>query len=350
MLSYIIVGSGYRAEYYGRIAKTWPELFRAVFLCRSAEKAALMKERTGVDATTDAAEAAGFRPDFAVIAVDRGHMAQTAEEWIRKGLPVVTETPVGETDEQLTRLWKLGREGAKIVCCEQYHRQPLLAGGLRILSEGRIGTPSSMYISLLHDYHAASLIRRAMQIPVGEPYTIYGAGQRNRAAETDSRGGAILDGREADVSRTQAIVAYESGKQVLYDFCPIQYRSYIRARHLTVRGSTGEWSDTVIRYLDGANRPEQIFLMPEIPERYRPLDTQALRDRRRNWQSDLAPDTVQDEYAIATILADMADYLRGGSSPYPLADALEDARFWILLQEAVRRPYEEIRSRIMPWH
>ena len=39
MLSYIIVGSGYRAQYFGRIAKTYPDLFRAMYLCRSVEKA-----------------------------------------------------------------------------------------------------------------------------------------------------------------------------------------------------------------------------------------------------------------------------------------------------------------------
>ena len=39
MLSYAIVGSGYRSEYYARIARTNPELFRAMYLCRSTEKA-----------------------------------------------------------------------------------------------------------------------------------------------------------------------------------------------------------------------------------------------------------------------------------------------------------------------
>ena len=39
MLSYAIVGSGYRSEYYARIARTYPELFRAMYLCRSTEKA-----------------------------------------------------------------------------------------------------------------------------------------------------------------------------------------------------------------------------------------------------------------------------------------------------------------------
>ena len=39
MLSYAIVGSGYRSVYYARIARTYPVLFRAMYLCRSEEKA-----------------------------------------------------------------------------------------------------------------------------------------------------------------------------------------------------------------------------------------------------------------------------------------------------------------------
>ena len=73
--------------------------------------------------------------------------------------------------------------------------------------------------------------------------------------------------------------------------------------------------------------------MPVIPERYRCLDTQALRDRRRNWTAELAPDTVQDELAIASFLMDMGDYLRGGECPYPLWEAVEDARFWLELEK-----------------
>ncbi|MBR2662234.1 MAG: Gfo/Idh/MocA family oxidoreductase, partial [Clostridia bacterium] len=117
MFSFIIVGSGYRSEYFARVAKTYPHLFRALYLCRSQEKARLMTEHTGIAATTDEKDCIAFRPDFAVIAVDRGHMARVAEEWAAKGFPVVTETPVGATKEELCRLWELGRNGAKIVCC-----------------------------------------------------------------------------------------------------------------------------------------------------------------------------------------------------------------------------------------
>ncbi len=350
MLSYIIVGSGYRAEYFGRIAKAYPALFRALYVCRSAEKAGLMKRHTGVDAVTDADACLAFRPDCIVIAVDRAHVADVAEEWIGRGFPVITETPVGDTMEKLCRLWEAGQRGAKIVCCEQYHRYPILAAGLKAIRQNRIGTVSSMYLSLVHDYHAASLFRKALQIPVGESYSLRGTRLCNEATETDSRYGAVTDGRVNEAQRDMIHISFASGKEAIYDFCPIQYRSFIRSRHLTVRGSKGEWSDTQLLYLDDENHPQRRTLLPELPEKYACLDNQALRDKRRNWTAELAPDTVQDEFAIAAMLLDMETYLAGGASPYPLEEALEDAYFWLLAKEAVDHPWKAVTSEKMPWH
>ena len=349
MLSYIIIGSGYRSEYFARIAGTYPELFRAMYLCRSKEKAALMKARTGLDAAVTAEECLAFRPDFVVVAVDGGHIADVTEEWVGRGYPVLAETPIGDTPEKLRRLWQLSQHGAKIVCCEQYHRQPLLMAGLRAIAQGLIGDPATLYISLLHSYHAASMIRKALAVPPDEPYTIRGFTGSSPVTETDSRYGAILDGRVTQEKRDTALIAFASGKQAVYDFCPVQYRSYIRTRHLTVRGSRGEWSDTLVLHLDSENRPQRTFLLPEIPDKYRILDTQALRDRRRNWQAELVPDTVQDEFAIASMLLDMGEYLSGGSSPYPLREALADAHFSLLLRQATENPGQEIVSGPFPW-
>ncbi len=342
MLSYLIVGSGYRSEYFARVAADHPDLFRALFLCRSSEKASLKTKNTGVPATISPAEGAAFRPDFVVVAVDRDHLAPVAEEWLERGFPVVVETPVGATLSQLERLTALAAQGARIVCCEQYHRHPLLAAGFEAVAGGLIGEPRSAYLSLAHDYHAASLIRR-MLLTQGEGYTLRGARSAAPVTETDSRYGAILDGREAVETRDQVIVTFDSGKTAVYDFASTQYRSFIRSRHLTVRGSRGEWSDALIYHLDGDNTPRRALLMPEIPPKYRCLDTQGLRDLRKTWRNELFIDTLLDEYAIATILLDMGDYLAGGPSPYPLEEAVEDARFWLLLSEAVKRPWQAVR-------
>ena len=342
MLSYVIVGSGYRAEYFGRIAARCPHLFQALFLCRSREKAEKVTKNTGISAVTSPEEAARFSPDFFVIAVDRDHMADTAEEWIQRGFPVVTETPVGAGMEQLERLWKLQQEKrAKIVCCEQYHRYPLLRQGLDAVSRGVIGDPSSCYLSLAHDYHGFSLIRR-MLLSQGESYTIRGTRLKRPVTLTDSRYDAIWDGSMGDEARDILHVSFESGKQAIYDFSSIQYRTFIRSRHVMVRGSRGEWSDCEISYTDPENQPRRMPLMPDIPPEYRCLDNQTLKETRKTWKSELFLDTIQDEFAIASILLDMEKYLSGGPSPYPLSEALEDALFWLLMQKAVENPWQEI--------
>ncbi|MBQ9008613.1 MAG: hypothetical protein IJ088_04695 [Clostridia bacterium] len=348
MLSYVIAGSGYRSQYYARVARTYPELFRAVYLCRSPEKVRLMHLQTGLEAFLHADDLP-FRPDFAVIAVDRASIAQVTEEWLDRGIPVVAEPPVGNTQEELIRLWNRHLRGDRIVCCEQYHRQPLLAAGLDVIRSGQIGDPTSMYISLLHDYHAMSLIRRALLGGRMEPYVLHGTSHTSEYVETDSRNSAFWDGRTASALRSTVHITFQSGKEAIYDFCPVQYRSYIRSRHLTVRDTRGEWNDTRILYLDAQNEPRRLSLTPAVPERYRCLDTQALRDRRRTFTAELAPDTVQDEFAIASILFDMADYLAGGPIPYPLEEALEDAYFTLLSQQTQNSPWAAVPSEQMPW-
>ena len=350
MISFGIVGSGYRAEYFGRIARTYPEVFRCIYLCRSGEKVARMTARTGSPATMSREAFMDFGPDFLVMAVDRGHMAQETLQWAETGLPILTETPSGATEAELKALWEAGERGARIACGEQYFRQPTLAAGLRAVEAGLIGAPESLYISLLHHYHAASLIRKALGVKPGEAYTLRGSRTVTQITATDSRESAILDGRPQTEERDRFHIDFAGGRQADYDFSSVQYRTYLRGRHLTVRGERGEWSDTLIRFLNEKNEPEQLFLLPEIPERYRCLDTQALRDRRRNWQPDLAPDTVQDEFAIASLLLDMGDYSGGGENPYPLAEALEDACMWLKMEEAVTRPWEPVTSERMPWH
>lgn len=349
MLSYLIVGSGYRAEYFARIAVKHPDLFRAKFLCRSAEKAALVTAHTGVAATTELDAALAFRPDFVVVAVDWGHVGDVTEEWALRGFPVVAETPVGSTEEKLKRLWALQEEkGAKIVCSEQYHRHPVLAEGFAQVRAGVIGEPISAYLSLAHDYHGMSLIRR-MLLTEGEDYTLRAERRTADVVATDSRYGAIRDGSLAAEERTIAHIAFDSGKTAVYDFAPLQYRTFIRSRHLSVRGERGEWSDRIILYADGNGQPRRTFLMPEIPEKYRRLDNQALRDIRKTFTGELFLDTEEDEYAIATLLLDMEDYIGGGPSPYPLREALDDAWFCLMLSEAAKRPWEPFRAENLPW-
>lgn len=349
-LRYLIVGSGYRADFYGRVARAYPELFQAMYLCRSEDKAALVRQKTNVDATASREEAERFSPDFVVVTVNKDGIADVCAEWAEQGYPVLSETPAGAALAQLERLWELHEtRNARIVVCEQYHRYPELVAGLDAVADGKIGTPQTAYLSLAHDYHAASLLRRMLLVG-GEAFTVRGENFENPIVETDSRYGPITDGRVAEKTRSVLHVAYASGKRAVYDFSGVQYHSFIRSRHLAVRGDRGEWSDNLLLYLDDQNCPQRECLRQTIHQRYMSLDTPELRELRRNWHPELLMENAQDEYAIATMLLDMGAYLEGGPEPYPFREALDDAYFWLLAQQAAAVPWKLIESRMMPWN
>ena len=347
-LSYLIVGSGYRAKFYARIAKTYPALFSALFLCRSEEKAALMQYETGVPAVCSTEEAAAFRPDFIVIAVNKTSITDVSIEWVNRGYPVLMETPAGMTREQLLQLWNLSQNSARIAVAEQYHRYPDMIAGLQAVSDGRIGTPGSAYLSLAHDYHGMSLLRR-MLLTEGESYSIRGERTMYPVTETDSRTGPLPGNPVRERARDLVWVSFDSGKKALYDFSGVQYHSFIRSRHVLVRGDRGEWCDAVLYCLDNHGQPVREELRPVIPERYKELDTALLRDARRVPRAGLSMDNLQDEFAMASMLYDMKDFLENGTEVYPLREALEDAYFRILMEEALAEPWKEVRAGKMPW-
>lgn len=352
-LSYLIVGSGYRSKFYARIARTYPSLFKAMFLCRSEEKASLVQAETGVPATCSMQVCEEFHPDLIIVAVNKQSIADVCIEWARRGYPVLTETPVGFTKEQLLELWKLYEGGARIAVSEQYFRYPDLIPGLEAIKQGLIGTPGSVHLSLAHDYHGISLIRR-MLLADGESYVLHGERTAHPVTETDSRTGPIPGNPVRAKNRDIICITYDSGKTAVYDFSGVQYHSFIRSRHLVVRGDRGEWCDTILYRVDEEGRCVRDLLAPVVPDRYLELDTAALRDMRRVWRPDLAMDNVQDEFAIASLLYDIREYLFNGAADgepafYTLREALDDAYFRILMEEAVAEPWKEIRAEKMPW-
>ncbi len=346
-ISYVIVGSGYRAKLYARIAVKMPMYFRAIMLCRSEEKAKLVTAETGIAATVSLDECLNFGAQFVVVAVNKENIAEVCAEWAGYGYPVVAETPAGASERQLLEMWKLRENGARITVCEQYRRFPCIAAGLKAVSEGRIGRPYSAYISLAHDYHAASLLKDMLLVD-NEDFTLRGQSFTHRVVETDSREGAITDGRIAEKRRDILFIGFASGKEAVYDFSGVQYRSFIRSRRLIVRGERGEWDNNVLYTLARNNEPQRRNIRPHIPQRHAPL-AQIVFGGGLPGSGSFALDAVQDEFAVASVLWDMPAYIAGGAEIYPLKRALDDAYFWLLMQKAVKCPWEEVRPQPMPW-
>ena len=186
-ISFIIVGSGWRTMFYVRIAKQFPQLFELKYvLCRRQERAEELN-RLGIRATCSELECEAAAPDFVVTAVSKQVLFETTKYWAMKGYPVLCETPVGTSVEELTELWELSRSGRiRLQTAEQYHRYPILAAGLQAIAEGLIGDPYAVRLSLAHDYHGASMIRRMLQ---EQPQTVNICAWKDvfDVMETDSR-------------------------------------------------------------------------------------------------------------------------------------------------------------------
>lgn len=358
-LSFIIVGSGYRAMFFVRVAKRYPELFQLNYmLCRTEEKAERIRRQEGIPVTTSVQVCEDTHPDFVLISVSREVSFSVTKEWLEKGYAVFEETPAGVTEEELEALWELHKNGARLQIAEQYIRYPLLATGLRAVGQGLLGDPYVVELSLAHDYHGASLIRHMLNLGLDRQENLQRGlpavrlcGKRYSfpVTETDSRYGPITDGRVTDRVRTRVTMEFEGGKRAFYDFGDIQYHSFIRARHINVQGERGEWNDTFLRYVDENFQPVKEQILPGLNPAYDELETDELREISRIWKPEVHMENWQDEYAIATMMLDMRELIERSSGGYPLAEALEDAYIWLLIEKAVQEPDQMIESRPHSW-
>lgn len=350
-LSFIIIGSGWRAMFYVRIAKRFPELFSLKYLlCRKEEKAGHIREEWNIPVTLSAEECERSAPDFVVVAVSKSSIFEVTRDWALKGLPVLCETPAAMTVDQLQQLWELKeKHGVRIQIAEQYIRYPVLAAGLKRMQHRQVSEPYALNISVAHDYHGVSLIRHMLRSGI-EKVRLTGKTYSFKVTETDSRYGAVTDGSVKQRDRTRITMEFASGKFAFYDFSGVQYHSFIRSRHLNVQGQNFEWNDTVFRYVDERGEAQTEQLLPYVDETYRMLVTEELREICGKWNPVLTLEEAQDEYAIATMMLDMRRYLEQGTEIYPLAEALEDAYLWLLMQEAAENPGSTVESVRMPWH
>lgn len=354
---FIIIGSGWRAMYYVRIAKALPERFCLdAMLCRTQEKADRLAAEYGIHTTVSREECAAFRPDFAVIAVSKPAICAVSMEWMERGITVLSETPAALSVEDLQKLYAACRAGRKQVVAEQYREYASHKAALRLVQRGILGTVSCVNVSLAHDYHGISLLRAYLGIGPGEPYTVSARAYLFPTTETLSRYEKITDGRVTEKRRCTAVFTFENGRVAWYDFDSEQYRSPIRKNTRKVQGTRGEIIDDMVYYLDEANAGCAQALEAAVHTHATGDPNPNLAvvheiERIRFGEETLyeAPFGVcglsEDETAMAFMMEQTGKYSRGeAAAPYRIEDALADAYGAILLQQAVETG-EVLRSR-----
>ncbi|MCD7864390.1 MAG: Gfo/Idh/MocA family oxidoreductase [Lachnospiraceae bacterium] len=357
---FIIIGSGWRAMYYARIAAALPESFElCAMLCRSQEKADAVHVAQGIYTTTSIEECRRMKPDFVVVAVSKASIAEVTLEWASYGFPVLCETPAALDEENLCGLWEAHLKGAVILSAEQYTRYPLYQAMVKVLDSNLIGAPDGAVVSLAHGYHGASLIRAFLR----EGMTAFRVSGREftfPTTETLSRYERFTDGRVGMKKRTTAVIEFQDGKVALFDFDSEQYRSPIRHNYVNIRGCRGEMKDEVFYYLDQENQPVEASLEANSRRVRTASENPNLREFAEVTGITFQGKSVytppfgrcglsEDETAIALVMADVAACGAGKKeADYPLREALQDCYMAILLEKSVKEGWP-VESKKMPW-
>ena len=350
-----LIGSGWRAEFYIRIAKALPEMIDlAAVMIRSKEKGEAFSEKFDVKVVNTLDELVEKEPEFVVMAIKRGIVTENLITLFKRGIPVLTETPPGEDVEALQQLWDAYQEyQPKVQVAEQYFLQPLYASWYKAICDGKLGEVENINISSLHGYHGASIIRQFLGTGF-EICRIYGKRYWFDVTETYGREGMVFDGEVVKCSRDRLTMEFDNGKVAYFDFSdPAQYHSFIRTRQLTVQGTRGEIDDLTIRYLNAQNIP--------VTQDLRRIDLGVYGNQEWSHYAVMLGEEFlfrtpfinarfnDDEIAVASCMVKMHEYINGGEEFYGMADALQDMYICLKMDEALEHPVTVVETQTQPW-
>ena len=326
-----IVGSGWRAEFFARLAALLPEQLTLVGAAvRRPERAEQVTSRWGVPAYLSPAELiAKQRPGFVVSSVPWPVNPEVIETLATAGVPVLAETPPAPDADGLRALWE--RVGARrlVQVAEQYLLMPGHAARLELVRRGAIGTPTSAQVSSTHGYHAVSMIRGLTGAGCG-PVRVVASRHTAPLLDPLTREGWTGATEPAPATTTLATLDFGDGLSGLYDFTDNQWHNRLRQRRIVVRGSGGEIvDDTVVRW----GGPHTV-LRAEIHRsqlghdlNLDGFDTEHLAfEGEVLWRNPfLGLRLMDEEIAIARLMLLTAAWTRdAGPEPYPLAEASQD--------------------------
>ncbi|OKP81962.1 oxidoreductase [Paenibacillus helianthi] len=348
-----LVGGGWRAEFYLRIARELPERFTvgAMFV-RNKEKAAALSRTWGVKVFTTIEEyisSGAF--SFTVVSLKKDISTAYVIRLAEDGIPVLAETPPASDLAQLKELWNRVGRSAKIQIAEQYLFQPMHAARIRLAASGRLGAVSQAQVSAAHGYHGISLIRQLLGMGF-EDVRIRAQNFRSPIIQGPQRSGP--PSAEVPVQAVQTLATLDFGDMLgVFDFTGEQYFSWIRGNRVLVRGERGEIRDHDVSWLQAYDTPLYSKLRRIDAGHGGNLEGFYLKgimaDGEWLYKNPYGPARLSDdELAIAESLTRMQQYIQGGPSFYSLAEGSQDQYLALLLEQAAGSG-ETVVSQRQPW-
>lgn len=340
MITFGIVGTGWRTEFFLRIANARPDLFRVVgVVTRDINRAKDWAASFGVNLYSSVDDMLNDKPLFVVTSLPWDVNPEIVHMLADKGIPVLSETPPATTITELEHLFRhVAEGGAKIAVAEQYHLQPAHAARIAFAHSGKLGRVSQAQVSAGHGYHGISLMRRYLGIGF-EDTEIRAIKFNSPIVQSPDRSGPPT--QEAIANSEQALAWFRFDDRLgVFDFTPVQYFSYIREPRILVRGERGEIINNDASYLIDYRTPVKITFQRHTSGEFGSMDRHYLKGIQagESWiyHNPVAPAQLSDdEIAIADCLLKMADYADGGEAFYSLAEACQDRYLDIKLWEAV---------------
>lgn len=354
-IKYAVIGSGWRAEFYIRMAKLVPDRFELTsVLIRDSQKGRTFAEKHDVKVVQTLKEIQTGVPNFVVLAIKRGTVSRYLYKLYEMEIPVLCETPPGETLDELNSVWDAYKKyNARMQVAEQYFMQPLYAAWEKVIRDGKLGEIQNLNLSALHGYHGVSIIRRYLGVGF-ENAVIYGKRYWFDVANTCGRNTMVPDGKVYSCSRDRLTLEFDNGKVAFFDFSdPAQYHSFIRTRQLTVQGTRGEIDDLRIRYLT----KENVAVNQELSR----IDFGIYNNQEWTHHGIMLGEEIlysnpfegarinDDEIAVASCLQGMSEYLQTGNEFYSLREALQDMYICLVMDEALREPNKEKNLTTQKW-
>ena len=338
-----VVGTGWRAEFFVKLAGLLPEQLTLVGAAtRRPETAELVGNRWGVPCYLSPAELVSHqRPDFVVSSVPWAANPGVIGALVDTGTPVLTETPPAPDRDALRALWAhLGHRNL-VQVAEQYPLLPGHAARAALLRSSVIGTPTSVQVSSTHGYHAVALIRGFLGVGF-EPVTVRSVRFTAPLVDPLTRGSWTGDDTPKEAGTTVATMDFGAGRSGLYDFTDNQWHNQLRFRRIIIRGSRGEIADDAVVRLTG---PETILRSSLVRSQLGydlnldGFDTEHLSfDGGVVYRNPfLGLRLMDEEIAIATLMLATASWARGeGPPPYPLAQGCQDQLISLAIDAATK--------------
>ena len=340
------IGSGWRAHGYWKVIKELPDRFEVAAILTHSGKSREIAEQEYPGKVYDSFDKfAEQKLDYVMLLVPRTHVLGYVERLFQRNIPVLSETPPGDGLAELLECYRLKqRFQGKIQVAEQYFLQPYHSGVYGLIREGRIGEVSNLTISMIHDYHGISIMRRMLGTGfqnceiTARAYTFPVHTHCGRGGLYGNPGAVTMDRRKV------AEFVFEGAFQKVgfFQFSDEQYFNYFRTRHINIQGDKGEIFDDQAAYMGENGYPVKGRIVREDLGQYSNLEGYCLRGLGlngewiyRNPYEDSGARLSDDEIAMAGILDGMAEYVRTGKEIYSLEEALQDTYLYLCMEEAI---------------